>query len=624
MAFRGSFLRLDVPVRLALLVVLGCVLSCAEGTVLPPPPPTCGDGEVQDGEACDDGSGNSDTEPGACRSTCANPSCGDGVQDPAEACDDGNVLPGDGCNPDCTESYVCGDSVCDLVLGEECSVCAQDCCVCGDGTCDTPFGETCGMCPSECCPACGDGVINAGEECDDGNHTAGDGCGAGCEDEDGQAECGNGLLEAGEECDDGNTTPVDGCSDACEREFTCGDGTCESATGETCQNCQPDCCPNCGNGSIDPGEECDGANLNGASCTGSCYDGGALACTPSCAYDFSVCTGSLPVCGDGVANACSEQCDGQDFLGQSCSSLGYAGGALGCTPNCARDTSACGALLYYLNENFDNGCPPAGWTLGGDWQCGTPTGVGPGAAYSAPACLGTQIAGDYNNSQSWDIAVVTTPPINLGAATQPILTFNAWVQTEGSTYDGYNVKVSNNGGASYSLLTTVSPPYNLASVGGEQAWGGDQAAQGWQQITADLSAYVGQTIQLRLAFRTDGSVVYPGVYVDNMVVSEAGNVPLSITTNTIASATVNTPYQAQISKTGGSASSVWSIVGGMNHAWLSINPSTGLLTGTPAMANLGPVSVTVHVEEPAAPANFAEKTFNFEVYQFYQTSFESC
>lgn len=25
-------------------------------------------------------------------------------------------------------------------------------------------------------------------------------------------------------------------------------------------------CPQCGNGGIDPGEECDGTNLNGASC----------------------------------------------------------------------------------------------------------------------------------------------------------------------------------------------------------------------------------------------------------------------------------------------------------------------------------------------------------------------
>lgn len=625
MASRGSFLRGDVPVALALLIVLGCVVGCAGGTVLPPTPPACGDGAVQDGEACDDGSANSDTAPGACRSNCVKAACGDGVTDPAEVCDDGNAEAGDGCNPDCTESSVCGDMICDLLMGEECSVCAQDCCICGDGTCDTSFGETCAMCPSECCPACGDGKIDPGEECDDGNNTAGDGCGTGCDDEDEQATCGNGFLEAGEECDDGNSTTSDGCSAACVIEFTCGDETCDAMAGETCQLCQKDCCPDCGDGIIGPGEECDMAALDGVTCANTCYDGGTLVCTPYCTFDFSVCTGDLPVCGDGVADACNEECDGQDVLGETCGSLGFAPGTLSCSATCVRDTSACGVPLYYLNENFDNGCPPPGWTLGGDWQCGTPTNVGPSAAYSAPACLGTQIASNYSPSQSWDVAVATTPPIDLTTASEVILSMRSWVDTEGSTYDGYNIKISTDGGASYTRLTTVSPPYNL-TIGGEPAWGGHQSALGWQPVTANLGAYVGQTIRLRLAFRSDPSVHYPGVYIDNLFVAETSSVPLAITTPVqLPTATTNMLYQAQPAKSGGSASSVWSIVGGMNHAWLSINPATGQLTGTPTFAQVGPVSVTVHVEEPMLPSNFAEKTFTFNViHVFYQTSFEAC
>lgn len=33
-----------------------------------------------------------------------NPVCGDGVIDPVEECDDGNVIPNDGCDPDCTRT----------------------------------------------------------------------------------------------------------------------------------------------------------------------------------------------------------------------------------------------------------------------------------------------------------------------------------------------------------------------------------------------------------------------------------------------------------------------------------------------------------------------------------------
>ncbi len=67
---------------------------------------------------------------------------------------------------------------------------------------------------------CGDGVLQpaVGEECDDGNAAAGDGCSTTCQLETG---CGDGVLEpaAGEECDDGNTAAGDGCSATCQREL---------------------------------------------------------------------------------------------------------------------------------------------------------------------------------------------------------------------------------------------------------------------------------------------------------------------------------------------------------------------------------------------------------------------
>ena len=47
----------------------------------------------------------------------------------------------------------------------------------------------------------------------------------------------------------------------------------------------------CGNGTIDDGEQCDGGNLGGFSCTDLGYSGGTLACDPvTCTYDASGCT----------------------------------------------------------------------------------------------------------------------------------------------------------------------------------------------------------------------------------------------------------------------------------------------------------------------------------------------
>ena len=69
---------------------------------------------------------------------------------------------------------------------------------------------------------CGNGIVEAGEECDDGNRTDGDGCSGFCgvETPAPQPQCGNGTLEPGEQCDDGNTMAGDGCDALCAFEST--------------------------------------------------------------------------------------------------------------------------------------------------------------------------------------------------------------------------------------------------------------------------------------------------------------------------------------------------------------------------------------------------------------------
>ncbi len=160
-------------------------------------------------------------------------------------------------------------------------------------------------------------------------------------------------------------------------------------------------------------------------------------------------------------------------------------------------------------ESFEGGCP-AGWSLGGNWQCGTPT-AGPATPYDGSNCLGTNLSGDYSNNQTWSACVADSPPIDLTGIVAPLLRFRLWLSTEGSIYDGANVKVSADC-TSYTTLAT-DKVYN-ATVNGENAWNGNESSSGWQLVTANLSAYAGQTICLRFAFRSDGSTTYPGPYID--------------------------------------------------------------------------------------------------------------
>jgi fibro-slime domain-containing protein len=218
----------------------GCSPACQiEADYVCPTPPMagpcvkdmCGNGHLASFETCDDGNTMSGDgcsgdctmiEPGwECRvpgKKCV-PLCGDGKITGTEQCDDGNAVSGDGCSSTC---LVEAGSTCDNTVS-----------------------------PSKCTKAvCGNAIVEAGEGCDKGDPTQmfngmpgenglffGDGTGCSktctvepkCRDANGvtgacSTACGDGNIDDGEECDDGNGQDHDGCSSTCmvEPGFMCG------------------------------------------------------------------------------------------------------------------------------------------------------------------------------------------------------------------------------------------------------------------------------------------------------------------------------------------------------------------------------------------------------------------
>jgi cysteine-rich repeat protein len=162
---------------------------CVTGTCVET---TCGDGvvDVLRDEECDDGWGNSDVEPDACRTNCQPARCGDGVPDSTESCDGAPD-----CRADCTR---CGDGV------------KQEVEACDNGAANSNQPDA--VCRVDCTPGrCGDNVQDSGEACDDGNTVDGDGCAGTCLR---REVCGDGVKDPQEACDDGNLNPADGC-DGC-------------------------------------------------------------------------------------------------------------------------------------------------------------------------------------------------------------------------------------------------------------------------------------------------------------------------------------------------------------------------------------------------------------------------
>ncbi len=113
-------------------------------------------------------------------------------------------------------------------------------------------------------PVCGDGVLDPGEECDDGDVSEYGACPQ-CK----PAICGDGLVFNGlEECDDGNLFDDDDCNNACLQNY-CGDKIQQPALGEECDdsnNVNSDMCVNCklaycGDQEVYQGvEDCDDGN----------------------------------------------------------------------------------------------------------------------------------------------------------------------------------------------------------------------------------------------------------------------------------------------------------------------------------------------------------------------------
>lgn len=155
------------------------------------------------------------------KSTCGNSDpLGDGKD-----CDDGNTTNGDGCSNICLHEgsapvtvlpAVCGNAI--LEPGEICekpSVAAPWSAVPGCNAKSCVHTGTLACAKSVDASCCGNGKIEAGEDCDDGDTKSGNGCSSSCllegssityanaKGELAPSFCGNGVLEQGEQCESG-------------------------------------------------------------------------------------------------------------------------------------------------------------------------------------------------------------------------------------------------------------------------------------------------------------------------------------------------------------------------------------------------------------------------------------
>ncbi|MFH1530846.1 MAG: DUF4159 domain-containing protein [Pseudomonadota bacterium] len=243
--------------------------------------PAIGCVHIPNDEPCNDG--NACTEGGT---------CGGGVCTPGEPvdCDDGDVCTTDSCHP--LTGCVHGNNTSPCDDGDACTsgdTCDQGDCVgqpmiCDDGDACTT-GDHCA----------GGQCVHAGAlDCDDSEVCTTDSCDPllGCVHLLLTPCCGNGLLEEGEVCDDGNHQSGDGCSLTCQCEPDCAG-----------KICGPDSCGALCEAGPEPCESQAGVCLGAVKPASSCIDG--ISWLPCTSQDY-LAHSELYEADD------EESCDGKD------------------------------------------------------------------------------------------------------------------------------------------------------------------------------------------------------------------------------------------------------------------------------------------------------------------------
>lgn len=263
------------------------------------------------------------------------------LADPSTGEDTGDNSTGVEVGPECGNGFLEADEECDDGNRDDDDGCSKLCLeeFCGDGV--RQADEACDLgsdnadtstCTASCEKnICGDGLQGPDEGCDDGNTSDDDGCGADCTLE----TCGNGELEASEICDDGNRDQDDGCTTLCAPPV-CGDGIVSPAEGENCDDANPDNADACPNDCTEA--VCGDGVLEGAEeCDEEDQNGdGVSLCSDDC---------TLNVCGDGYLVPEFEACDDGDATGDGTSE---------CSPEC--EFNVCGDAYHHTaTEGCDAG-----------------------------------------------------------------------------------------------------------------------------------------------------------------------------------------------------------------------------------------------------------------------------
>ncbi len=223
------------------------------------------------------------------------------------------------------------------------------------------------------------------------------------------------------------------------------------------------------------------------------------------------------------------------------------------------------------------------WTVSGSGSQGTLTNTTTtSATYNAPASVSSTFTATVTATS---VSFPTkSAALKINVSPLPAVTTTSLPGATAGTL--YNQSLTETGGTSpYTWSVTPALPPGMILVSSSGVIGGIPTGGGGGSFTFKVTDAAGNSASSQPIAITVGPPASP----------------LTITPTTLPGATIGSPYSATMMATGGVPSYTWSL--SSNPSWLSINPSTGVLSGTPTGTSGSTANFTVTVTDSQTPTH---------------------
>ncbi len=246
----------------------------------------------------------------------------------------------------------------------------------------------------------------------------------------------------------------------------------------------------CGNAVLDFGEECDGADLGGATCESTgCSPGGTLSCTPGCTLDRSSCTG-CPFCGDGTCDpgedclVCAADCASASSVtcGNGICEAADGEDCVSCPGDCNGEQSGSPGSRYCCGDGDGDTPIPCS-----DSRCNE----GGQICTDAPSfdhCCGDQVCESTETSASCAVDCEPPAPSEVSGPAASMLSVTGWDGgTETMTIDYAPACASTDSFIVYGELTLAN--LQAYAWSGEECFIGTTGTYAWDTSAAPASLF---------------------------------------------------------------------------------------------------------------------------------------